>query len=510
MSDKNKGADDVPYDFSAFEAKLTKPQVDNNYVQHKESIDKTTFAKRGIFIVLSAGVLLFGGYFTVMKLKAKYFSGPEKEKQVVMSNAQGRGDLGLPEALPAKKTEPIKPAGVPDTKEAKDAKPAEPIKPIIQPMRLSARIDQSAQPGQYKQQSGNTANLLPARTNPYDTSGGMMSPDKAAETAKKLGDSIMAKMGSGATGAQSALTGLSDGVNRTGSNLLNAGTGARSAVALTGALNKAYSLGDLSFILAGSSFISCELQNELLSSVPGESVCIVQRPVYSSDGKNILIPVFSKLSGPYKGEISRGESRIANIFNSIKTPDGIEVRMDAQGVSNSGATGLEAEIDNKWFQRIGTSLMLAVFQDGVNFASQSLAYNQYLREVKRKEDVASSASALASKNVTSTTSKVTTTNPDTGEVTEVTTVNAPANNSSSSTSNFFGNNTTTSVNPAVWGTDSSRATMRSLAEKILEQQLTIKPVGRVKKGTEIQVYVRDSLDFSGVYKNTNFVLANKQ
>jgi type IV secretory pathway VirB10-like protein len=502
MSDKS--TTDGQFDFSALEAKLgTSPA--NDYAHHKESLDKSSFAKKGFFIVLAVGVLLFGGYFTVMKFKAKYFSAPEKEKQVVMTNKEGRADLGLPDTLPLKK-DASKPPLVPDSKEAK---PIEPIRPIIQPMRLSAKIEQSAQPRPVNSAGGNVTSPLPVRENPYNTTGGMPSPEKAAEAAKKLTDSLMAKMSAGASAGQGALSGLGDSLSRSNANSLASATGGR-VVGLTGSLNKAYALGDLSFVVIGSSFIPCVLQNELISSVPGDSVCLVSRDVYSSDGKNILIPKYSKLSGPYKGDVSRGENRITNLFDRITTPDGIEIRMSAQGVGNSGASGLDAEVDNKWFERIGTSLMLAVFQDGINFGSQQLAYNQFLRESWRKEDVAAAQAAADRQNVTSTTRKITVTNPETGVTTETTTVNAPANTGSSNTSNYFGNNTSNVVNPPVWGTDSSRSTMRSLAEKILEDQLKIKSVARVKKSTEIQVYVKESLDFSGVYKNTHVSLAAKQ
>ena len=487
--------------FAHLEATLKANEKNNNYSGHKESLDKPSFLRKGLLIIFAIGILGIGGFYSVMKLKETYFKQDSAPKEVNMDNKQGRGDLGLP--TPVFNTAEKKPA---DTKDDKAVTPTAPILPTSQPMRLSAQIREAPQNGAPGANNGSASASTPAGgANPYNTTlNTALDPLNALKGQKAELDDMLAKinnLGGGGLPNPSALNALSASIAGASPAQNSQPSNQNQAIKL----NKAYSLGDTSFIVQGSNFIPCVLQNEIVSSVSGDSVCQVTREIYSANGKNILIPKFSKLVGPYKSELARGETRIANIFNKLIMPDGIEVRLDGYGVGNSGATGLDAEIDNKWFERIGAALMISIFQDGINFGSQQLAYNQYLRESWRKEDAATAAANKASAdsriNVTSTTRTTRTTNPDTGVVTESTITNAPLSNSGTTTSNSFATSSSNAVNPPVFGTDSSRTTMRGIGEKILEQQLQIKPVARIRKGTEIQVYIKESLDFSGVYTN---------
>jgi type IV secretory pathway VirB10-like protein len=465
----------------------------SKYVGAKEVIEKPNFLKKGLLIIGGIGILLIGGFFTFSMLKNSFIPTDTTEKKVEMTNSSGRKDLGLPTAIPAK---PILPTEIKSPEAS--AKPIESIKPFRQSMLLTQKKTEVIAPAESNTaansgatNSGATPPAL-ARINPYlNESGGMQSPEKAMETQKKMVDDLMRQFG---------VTGGGTGQSKSSTVDVSKELATISSGGVQSSANKARKNDDQDYTLNASSFIPCILQNEIISTSPGDSVCLVSKDVYSSNGKNIVILQNSKLMGSYSSEANRGVDRIVNSFDRLNTADGFTLNINAYATGNSGASGIAAEVNNKWPERIGGALLLAIFQDGASFGSQQLAYNQYLREEWRKEDVANAKYEASLANVRSTTRTITTTDEKTGISTSTTTTDAPR--SSNGTSNYYGSTSSTSVSPPVWGTDASRATMRSIADKLMEQQAGIKPVMRVKKGTEILVYVKNNLNFSDVYKNT--------
>jgi type IV secretion system protein VirB10 len=124
-------------------------------------------------------------------------------------------------------------------------------------------------------------------------------------------------------------------------------------------------LGDRSMLLARGSYVPCVLETDLNSNVPGPTSCIVTSNVYSDDGKVVLIDKGARVQGEYRNTLKQGDTRIAVLWNRIKTPLGIVVDVDSPATDGTGAAGVAGEINNHWMQRIGAAFLLSLVQDVV-------------------------------------------------------------------------------------------------------------------------------------------------
>lgn len=114
-------------------------------------------------------------------------------------------------------------------------------------------------------------------------------------------------------------------------------------------------------LLMQGTIIRCVLQTRIVSDIPGFSSCIVTEPVYSFDGKHMLLPKGSKVLGQYDtGPVG---SRIAVVWNRIVTPTGINVNMSSPGIDNLGGSGLPGYLDSHWPSRIRSALLISLMSD---------------------------------------------------------------------------------------------------------------------------------------------------
>lgn len=114
-------------------------------------------------------------------------------------------------------------------------------------------------------------------------------------------------------------------------------------------------------LLMQGTIIRCVLQTRIISDIPGFSSCIVTDPVYSFDGKHMLLPKGSKVLGQYDtGPIG---SRIAVVWNRIVTPTGINVTMSSPGIDNLGGSGLPGHLDSHWPSRVSSALLISLMSD---------------------------------------------------------------------------------------------------------------------------------------------------
>lgn len=115
-----------------------------------------------------------------------------------------------------------------------------------------------------------------------------------------------------------------------------------------------------SLLLRGT-YIRCVLESRIVSDIPGFTSCNVVEPVYSFDGRQLLIPKGSKVLGSYDhGPV--GE-RIAVVWDRIVTPNGIDVNMSSPGVDNLGGSGTPGFLDSHWPSRISSAVLISLMSD---------------------------------------------------------------------------------------------------------------------------------------------------
>jgi type IV secretion system protein VirB10 len=114
-------------------------------------------------------------------------------------------------------------------------------------------------------------------------------------------------------------------------------------------------------LLVRGTYIRCVLETRIVTDIPGYTSCVVTEPTYSINGRSLLLPKGSKLSGRY--DIDANGPRIAVVWDRITTPNGFDVSMASPGVDNLGGAGHPGDYDAHWASRVGAALMISMISD---------------------------------------------------------------------------------------------------------------------------------------------------
>ena len=135
----------------------------------------------------------------------------------------------------------------------------------------------------------------------------------------------------------------------------------------------AVSQSDMSYLIQKGTFINATLQTRISTDYQGEVVAMVNRPVYSANGKTVLINAGSKLIGQQKIAMKGGVGRVYTVWNQVMDHN-VTANLDSLGTGPMGAVGFEAsEIDNHYGEKFGAAVLLSLFSDTIDTASQYYA-----------------------------------------------------------------------------------------------------------------------------------------
>jgi type IV secretion system protein VirB10 len=118
-------------------------------------------------------------------------------------------------------------------------------------------------------------------------------------------------------------------------------------------------------IMLRGTYIRCVLETRVITDIPGFTSCIVTEPVYSFNGKRLLLPKGSKVLGQYDAVPTT--DRVAVIWDRIVTPTGIDVSMASPGVDGLGGAGHPGHLDSHWGSRIGAALLISMLSDAFKY-----------------------------------------------------------------------------------------------------------------------------------------------
>ena len=131
-------------------------------------------------------------------------------------------------------------------------------------------------------------------------------------------------------------------------------------------------LPDPNMTLTQGMFLDCILQTALSSEVPGMTSCVLARNVYSTNGNVLLLERGSRLVGQYQAaQLRHGQSRIFVLWTRAETPDGVIIDLDSPNTDALGRSGLDGKVDNHFWARFGSALLLSVVDDLASSAVQN-------------------------------------------------------------------------------------------------------------------------------------------
>lgn len=184
------------------------------------------------------------------------------------------------------------------------------------------------------------------------------------------------------------------------------------------------------------------LKTSIVSDLPGQIRAITSEDVYSFDGRRVLIPAGTRLIGEYQSDVITGQTRIFVVWTRLLRDDGVSVRLNSMGSDSLGRSGLTGNVDKKWRERFGASIMLSVVGAG---ASYLMGYG------------------------------------------------------SDNSSGTFGLNNSGPQQAEALARQTIAQTFSQMADTVLSENLRIKPTISVHQGERIFIFVRQDLDFSAMY-----------
>ena len=121
-------------------------------------------------------------------------------------------------------------------------------------------------------------------------------------------------------------------------------------------------------LLVRGTYIRCVLETRIITDFPGFTSCIITEPVYSINGRRLLLPKGSKILGQY-GSMEPTGPRMQVVWDRITTPTGIDVTLMGPGVDNLGSSGHPGQYSAHWASRISSALMISMLSDAFKWAA---------------------------------------------------------------------------------------------------------------------------------------------
>jgi type IV secretion system protein VirB10 len=145
------------------------------------------------------------------------------------------------------------------------------------------------------------------------------------------------------------------------------GGSAASGRAVRTEASSAQNLGNPDALLVRGTYLRCVLETRIITDVPGFTSCIVTEPIYSINGRSLLLPKGSKILGRYQQ--GADIARVAVIWDRIITPTGIDVTMQSPGVDGLGGAGHPGDYDGHWASKITSALLISLISDAFSWAA---------------------------------------------------------------------------------------------------------------------------------------------
>lgn len=131
---------------------------------------------------------------------------------------------------------------------------------------------------------------------------------------------------------------------------------AASSVFETSASNK---LADPSRTVVQGTIISAVLETAINTELPGNIRAQVTEPVFSFDGRRILMPAGTVLIGTFNNDVEIAQKRVLIAWNRAVTPEGKSIALGSTGTDLLGRAGTQGNVNNRWGTKIGAAVLIS-------------------------------------------------------------------------------------------------------------------------------------------------------
>ncbi|MET3589592.1 type IV secretion system protein VirB10 [Bartonella silvatica] len=131
---------------------------------------------------------------------------------------------------------------------------------------------------------------------------------------------------------------------------------------------RASTLGNRNYIIAMGASIPCILETAINSDQQGFTSCIVSRDILSDNGRVVLLDKGTQIIGEYRSGLKKGQNRLFVLWTRAKTPNGVIITLASPATDALGRSGMDGDVDNHWFERIGSALLVSIIRDATDYA----------------------------------------------------------------------------------------------------------------------------------------------
>lgn len=117
---------------------------------------------------------------------------------------------------------------------------------------------------------------------------------------------------------------------------------------------------DRSRILTADMRIGAILEDNINSQIGGRVMVIIDKDIFSPNGRFILLPAYTRVICGYEGLEQTGDTRLPLTCTRAIRPDGVSLLLtDSITSDQMGRTGLIGKVDNRTFERYGAAFIIS-------------------------------------------------------------------------------------------------------------------------------------------------------
>ncbi|MBB3175232.1 type IV secretion system protein VirB10 [Endobacter medicaginis] len=125
------------------------------------------------------------------------------------------------------------------------------------------------------------------------------------------------------------------------------------------------------FLITKGTIIPCTMQTAINTQLPGMVKCVVSQDIRSTTGNVVLLDKGTTISGEDQRGMLLGEDRTFVLWHRAETPQHAVIELDSPASDELGRSGLSVQVDNHWWARFGSAILLSVIQGGLDAGTQA-------------------------------------------------------------------------------------------------------------------------------------------
>jgi type IV secretion system protein VirB10 len=130
-------------------------------------------------------------------------------------------------------------------------------------------------------------------------------------------------------------------------------------------------IGDPATVMPVGTLIQAVLETPIDTFKPGLARAIVSRDARGFNGRQVLVPRGSRLTGEYQADARSGQNRVLITWTQLIRPDGTTIRLDSPAADSLGGAGVAGKADGSALGRFATGVLRTALAVGSSWASWS-------------------------------------------------------------------------------------------------------------------------------------------